>query len=200
MYPYPHDNHRPRIVAIEGIDGAGKTALAKQLVHPLSEFYEKLAITAIYRISQRVRPDDLRRQFGPDMDPIAMELILAGHRRDQWTDVLNQGAGHQDLVIIDRWIASAMAYHAGEDFAWVASIHASVPMPDVTLLLDVEVDLALDRKGGDADQLMRARERYKKLLREAHPALGRCYVVDAHQRSSAVLEDCVSILRKEQIL
>jgi dTMP kinase len=50
-------------------------------------------------------------------------------------------------VVSDRYLLSSLAYQAEEaDRAWVATLARGIPVPDLTILLDVPVEVAARRR------------------------------------------------------
>ncbi|MGE4275061.1 MAG: dTMP kinase [Candidatus Methanomethylophilaceae archaeon] len=187
-------------VVFEGIDGAGKSSCMRELATILSQDAE-VELTA--------EPSDgaigmmLRRE--ERFPPLAETLLFVADRADHtqrvraWKD-----AGR--IVLCDRYYASTLAYqssaldgHAG-DPEWLWELNRPVVMePDLTILLDVDPDVGLQRTSerGDAskfekrDFLVRVRQRYLEIAQERGFT-----IIDASQGPAAVRAEAEAVIRK----
>lgn len=165
------------IIAIEGIDGAGKSSQAGRLVawfeaqgrdvvvshEPTAgPWGRKLRESAA---SGRLSPQDELDYFLKDRAQHVSELIAPA-----------LAAGK--VVILDRYYFSSMAYQGARGFdpAEIRRLNEAIaPVPDLLLVLDVEVDVGLSRiraRGDTAnefekrDSLQRCREIFLSLKDE----------------------------------
>jgi dTMP kinase len=137
-----------RLIALEGIDGCGKSTQAQRLVRAL--------VTQGFEAVTFREPGDsefgreLRRVFveGRDITPEEeMQLFLEDRRidvRDNIAPALAAG-GH---VVMDRYYLSSVVYQGalGLDPQMIRERNeAFAPRPDLTLILDLPVDAALQR-------------------------------------------------------
>lgn len=135
------------IVAIEGVDGAGKTTQAKKLVRAL----KARGIRAHYTSE----PSDSRygaiiRQLlsRRGVNPHILALLFAADRLHHVERVVNPLLQQGTIVVCDRYLYSSYAYQGvmtGHPL-WVREINSRVPAPDIAVLLDVPVQDALRRK------------------------------------------------------
>lgn len=154
-----------RLVAIEGIDGAGKRTLADGLVGALTARGAKVAQLGFPRYGTDVHADLVRDALYGRLGDLAgsvhgMALLFALDRRAA-TDRLGELRRDNDVVLLDRYVASNAAYGAarlredvdGPFVEWVRALEVdrfNVPVPDVQLLLQVPVDVAAARADGRA--------------------------------------------------
>jgi dTMP kinase len=135
----------PLLVAIEGIDGSGKTTLAAALAAALRRHG-----TAAGRhrepgsgpAGQALR--SLSRHSYTN--PVTLALLSAADRHDQQERLSASGRG---LVVSDRYYLSGLAYHAadGIDQLFYQQINAGVRRPGLYLFLDVDPAVAAARLG-----------------------------------------------------
>jgi dTMP kinase len=172
------------LIAIEGVDGAGKRTLSEGLQAVLQAAGKSVATLAFPRYRQSVTADvaaeALRGDHGDLASSVyAMALLFALDRAaatEQITDLRRE----HDVVILDRYVASNAAYGAarlgqdagGEMVAWVHRLEygrLALPMPDWQLLIDVSVEVAADsakqRENRDARRRRDAYERNEALQR-----------------------------------
>ncbi len=154
------------LIAIEGVDGAGKRTLTQGLVAAFEAAGRSVATLAFPRYGQSVTADvaaeALHGQHGDLASSVyAMATLFALDRADGAAEIRELCRVH-DVVILDRYVASNAAYSAarlhqrtdGEVVGWVRDLEyrrLGLPAPDWQVLLGVSADLA--------DQRARLRER-----------------------------------------
>jgi dTMP kinase len=143
-----------QLVAIEGIDGSGKTTLAAALAGSLAR--------RGMRVTNHREPGDgqagrMLRSLSRDEDPHPMMLALlsAADRYDRQPWLADQEC---TLVISDRYYLSGLAYHAadGIDQLLYQQLNAGVRRPDLYLFLQLDPAVAAARLGD------RARDRWER--------------------------------------
>ncbi len=99
-----------------------------------------------------------------------MQLLYVANRyehRPEITRWLGRGA----VIVCDRYLASSIAYGEaqGLDAAWLTEIQRFLPPPDLTILLDIAPETAVQRKAQGRDRyerdlalLSRVRESYRR--------------------------------------
>jgi len=145
-----------RFITLEGIEGSGKSSLARWLAEQLSQRGLTLRLTREpggTPLAERVREVVLAR--GEEPVPAAAELLLMFAARSIHVDNLIRPAlARGEWLICDRFTDASRAYqgsgrgmaaHTIEALATVA--HPGL-QPDLTLLLDVEPALGLQRARG----------------------------------------------------
>ena len=145
---------RGRLVAIEGLDGAGTTTQARLLGERLRAAGRAVHVTAEPSggpVGALIRQVLQRRVTGPagqGFDPHALALLFAADRIDHArSEILPALAAGID-VISDRYTLSSLAYQAltTGDPRWVGAMNARAPAPDVTVLLRVVPEVAFARR------------------------------------------------------
>jgi len=164
------------IVAVEGLDGAGKATL----VGALAEVAAARGATVAHRAFPRYHDDvhaelageALRGGLGDTADSVhAMALLFALDRRAAAAD-LRAEAHHHDLLLVDRYVASNAAYgaarrHERADGGFVTWVHDlevrrfAVPAPDVQVLVRVPREVAAQRVRDRAASSGRTRDGYE---------------------------------------
>ncbi|NKX88356.1 dTMP kinase [Nocardia coubleae] len=166
------------LIAVEGLDGAGKRTLIDGLVDELSAKGLRAGSLAFPRYGRSIHADlaaeALRGSHGDLAGSInAMAIMFALDRADASAELSNL-LDANDIVILDRWVASNAAYSAaravqdadGEIVAWVGDLEygrLGLPVPDLTVLIDVGTDVAAERarRRGELDTA-RALDAYEK--------------------------------------
>jgi dTMP kinase len=168
------------LLAIEGIDGAGKGTQAGRLAETAAARGHRVASFSFPLYDDnpfsRAVADYLNGEFGGagEVHPELAALLYAGdrfHARPQLLEALEQN----DLVVCDRYVASNMAHQGGKLggderrrlLDWLEEVEYgefALPRPGLVVLLDAPAALArelVSRKG--------ARE-YTTLVADIHEA------------------------------
>jgi dTMP kinase len=166
------------LIAIEGVDGAGKRTLSEGLRRAFEHAGKSVAILAFPRYGQSVTADIAAEALHGDHGDLAssvyaMAMLFAFDRAGAVGKIEALGREH-DVVILDRYVASNAAYSAarlhqdsaGEAVAWVGKLEYHrfrLPPPDWQVLLDVSPELAEQRARSRADiEPGRARDAYER--------------------------------------
>jgi dTMP kinase len=178
------------LIAIEGVDGAGKRTLTEGLRATYEAAGESVAHLAFPRYQQSVHADlaaeALHGEHGDLSSSVyAMAMLFALDRSYAKSEIERLSAEH-DVVILDRYVASNAAYSAarlhqdldGSVVAWVAELEFGrfgMPAPDWQVLLAVPTELAAERarrrEVAEADRARDAYERDDGLQRRTGAAL-----------------------------
>ncbi len=136
------------LVALEGIDGCGKSTQARLLATALVE--RGLEAATFREPGDTEYGRQLRRIFveGRDISPHEeMRLFLEDRRIDVRTNIQPALAAGK-VVIMDRYYLSSVVYQGalGVDPREILAANLAIaPPPDITLLLDIPVDVARQR-------------------------------------------------------
>jgi dTMP kinase len=166
------------LIAIEGLDGAGKRTLTRGLQRDLEAAGRTVATLAFPRYGASVHADiaseALHGGHGDLADSVyAMAMLFALDRRAAIGELAALCDQH-DVVILDRYVSSNAAYSAarlgqsaaGEVVSWVGQLEYGrfgLPLPDRQILLGVPVELAAQRaKQRAATEAERMRDAYER--------------------------------------
>jgi dTMP kinase len=194
-------------LSLDGLDGTGKSTQCRLLVDWLVG--QQVPVTACVDPGGTAIGQELRRivLFGKEHQIAVMtEAMLFMASRAQLVDeVIRPALERGEVVVSDRFLLANVVYqgHAGgmkPDELWkVGNIVTGGLQPDLTLVLDVPLEIAYTRrKSGEADRMEeRRREFHQKVktgfLYEAgmHPENHR--IIDAGPEAEAVQQ----AIRKE---
>lgn len=166
------------LIAVEGLDGAGKRTLIDGLIAELSAKGLRAGSMAFPQYGRSVHADlaaeALRGGNGDLAGSINAMAILFALDRSAASAELSNLLDANDIVILDRWVASNAAYSAaraeqdadGEIVAWVGDLEfgrLALPPADLTVLLDVPAEVAAERarRRGELDDT-RALDAYER--------------------------------------
>lgn len=183
------------LVAIEGIDGAGKTTQSKAVV----KWLKKNGYAAKYTSEPTsFGVGRLLSRLGSKTTPALEALLFAADRLEHVKRVLEPGLKKGYIIVSDRYVHSSIAYQGAMlgDVEWVRTINKFAPKPDVAFLLDVEPRLALSR-------IKRPRSKFERLelleaVRKVYleiAAAGELVLLDGTKPQSQVTEELLAKLR-----
>ncbi len=143
------------LITFEGIDGCGKSTQAALLAERLrKEHIEVLLLREPggTELSEQVRSILLNKEFTRPLAAEAELLLFAASRAQLVHDVILPALSRMDIVILDRFTDSTVAYQGfgrGIPLSHISHINAlaaSELEPDLTFLLDIPLELALKRR------------------------------------------------------
>lgn len=163
------------IIAVEGIDGAGKNTLVTAVTNQLRSQGHSVSSMTFPAYRQTIFADfadqALHGQLGDTADSAwAMALLFALDRKERRQAIVD-AARENDVLIIDRYVASNAAYSLArtQDPAIVEWIEKTefgdfqLPLPDVQVCLATSVGVAADRaRNREATDVQRTRDTYEK--------------------------------------
>jgi len=199
-------------IVLEGIDGSGTTTQARLL----AEWLESRGHSVTVAAEPTTRPvGALIRQILQgrlaEADETTMAFLFAADRADHLASVVLPALDAGRTAVSDRHYLSSVAYQSlGVEMAWVESLNARFRRPDLTVFLDIDPAVGLQRKqsqGTAAERyekvalLERVRANYLEAIAHARAAGERVEILDAAQPIEAVqaaLRDLVAPLLKAQ--
>jgi len=138
-------------VTFEGIDRSGKTSQATLLADALGDEAVLVREPGGTPAAERIR--ELVKDPGASLSPIAETLLFGAARADLIEQVIAPALAAGKVVIADRYIDSTVAYQGGARGLGLDRIEqlndwiADGLWPDVTFLLEVDLDAARRRRG-----------------------------------------------------
>jgi dTMP kinase len=166
------------LIAIEGVDGAGKRTLCDGLRTAFEDNHRSVAGLSFPRYHHSVAADlaaeALHGEHGDLASSVyAMAVLFALDRAGAREEIGHLRAAY-DVLILDRYVASNAAYSAarlhqdatGDAVDWVRRLEYErlhMPAPDWQVLLDVPAELAADRaRHREGEDAARARDAYER--------------------------------------
>lgn len=190
--------HRGILVAFEGIDGAGKTTQVALLA-------ERLRGAGLDVVTSKEPRNGLGARLAalPERLPAENELaIFMQDRREHVAELIKPALAAGKVVLIDRYYLSNAAYQGsrGLDAASIlAQNEAFAPAPDLMVLLDIPVAVALDRiaaRGNGTNSFERAES--LSSTSAAFASFNRSYIhrIDGRLPINTIHEAVVDLLDK----
>ena len=156
----PGASARGRFITLEGPEGSGKTTAARHLAEWLRE--RGVATVLTHEPGGTPLGEEIRRlvlhlrDVSDTLDPRADALLFASGRAQHVARVIRPALGRGEWVVCARFIDSSLAYQGyayGNDLSEMRRLQAFATgglVPDLTILVDVPVEIGLRRKRRDA--------------------------------------------------
>jgi len=206
---------RGLFLTVEGPDGSGKTTLVRGLSKKIAESINVPLITTREPggsdIAEKIRelildPENI------EMDARTEVLLYAASRRQHIMEKIIPALERGEVVLSDRFVDSSIAYQGAgreigiEDVAAINAFATENLQPDLTLYLDVDAQVGLNRIGSKhsnrkKDRLELEEISFHNRVREAYLVLlkrnpDRIHRVDATLTPEEVLADAFHIVEK----
>lgn len=195
---------RGRFVTFEGGEGAGKSTQIKMLADHLQKEGVRLVLTREpggspgAEIMRHLVLSGMGKLLGPEAETLLFAAARDDHVRNVILPALNQGS----WVLCDRFFDSTRAYQGSQGKVAPDVLNAMQRVtigdlkPDLTLILDVPVEIGLQRAGvrrgaGTPDRFEGEDIKFHKGLREAFHKIAaedprRCVLIDATASAETV--------------
>lgn len=140
---------RGTFIALEGIDGSGKSLQARMLRDHMERLGRKCLLTAepTDAMLGRIIREELAGR-GSGMSPRTLQLLFVADRSWHVEKEIGPWLAKGGVVITDRYYGSTVAYGAalGLDTKWLLSTNSKFPEPDYTFMIKVSPQLAYERR------------------------------------------------------
>ena len=158
------------LVNLEGIDGCGKSTQSKLLLEKLEGEGEKVIILKEPTKKPHGQKlwDVLHGKRKATNEEILELFVLdrIQHVEEKIQPALDDGT----VILMDRYYYSSMAYQVagGIDVEEIRKKHVFAPKPDVVLIFDLPVSIALESVKGHSDADEFEKEEHLEKVREAY--------------------------------
>ena len=181
------------LIAFEGLDQSGKETQAQQLREKLRERGRKVRLLSFPDYGTSIGEEIARalggeRDYGPDV----MQLLFVANRYER-REAIAEWLASGVILVCDRYRASSIAYGEaqGLDTAWLEDVQRFLPVPDLTIFIDIAPETAVKRKAHDRDRyerdlalLGRVRKSYQRQANQANWVL-----IDGERSKEQISED-----------
>ena len=197
-----------KFIVLDGPDGCGKTTQCALLVQWLKENGVKV-------VSLRDPGDtaigEKIRQILLNPEHIAMStatevLLYMAARVQLWQEKIAPALEQKKCIVLDRWLSSTCAYqgHAGgfgiNQVIKLAADSLGKPWPDLTIILDVDLETGANRLSAQPDRMEAKPREYHQKVRDGFLKLaGRqenFHLVDATGDIETVRKKVIEIVEK----
>ncbi|MBT4921926.1 MAG: dTMP kinase [Rickettsiales bacterium] len=201
-----------RLVTIEGVDASGKTTQIKYL----KKFFKDTNKIIFTRepggspVGDKIR-DILCKGKQDNMLPLTELLLFNASRLEHYDKLIKPKLEEGYIVICDRFIDSTYVYQyfagniAYPIFEGLNNLVLGNVKPDLTIVLDIDTDLAAKRheeRDTDEDRFEKLPKEYHRLVRKGYLEIavanpGRVKILNADTDSEGLHQQILKILNKE---
>ena len=188
-----------KFIAIEGIDGSGKSAHAGFI----TDYLRRRGYDVYYTEEpSRGRIGRLLREYLKDESTLSLAdaFLFAADRAEHLQHEIMPAVEEGKIVVCERYKYSSFAYQSaqGQDLKMLKDIHFFAPNPDLVLYLDVTPEEGVDRcdkgeKFETVDFLTKVRDVYEKLADEPSNNFKR---IDAMPDKMTVRDSVISAVQE----
>ena len=158
------------LINLEGIDGCGKSTQSKFLMEKFEENNEKTII--LKEPTNGKYGKKLWEMLSGKREATTEQILdlFVMDRKEHVNDKINPALKKGKIVLMDRYYYSTMAYQAaaGIDVNRIRKDNEFAPKPDIVLIFDLPVDLAMKRVIGHSVADVFEKEEYLEKVREAY--------------------------------
>jgi dTMP kinase len=206
---------RPVFISLDGLDGTGKSTQCRLLADWLRSRGREVTLCAdpgSTPVGEEIRELLLHRRH--EMVPACEAFLFMASRAQLTAEVIQPALAARRDVVTDRYLLSNIVYqgHAGglpADRLWeIGRLATGGLEPDLSLVLDLQVEAALRRRVGAADRVESRDADYHSRVRsgfllEARRHPDRICVIDAgksidevHEQICRQVERMIQMIRK----
>lgn len=200
------ENKQGILIAIEGIDGTGKTTQVQRLSELLTTAGEEVVVSK--------EPTDgkwgklIRATAATGRLPLEEELdLFVRDRKDHISQLILPSLNAGKIVLLDRYFYSTIAYQGsrGADVERIESMMEFAPVPDMMFLLDADPQITLNRISHGRNEIPNEFEKESTLrdCREVFLKLSRSrpevHLINATQTADLVEQELVALMLKNAL-
>ncbi len=176
-----------RLIAFEGADASGKSTQARIYAESIGALFTfEFGATRIGNAIREVVLDNAHQE----LDDRAEALLIIADKAQHVSEVVGPALANGLTVVTDRFTSSALAYQGYGRGLDLGALSAMMDFathglkPDLTVLLDIDVELARIRLGDDTDRIEGAGSGFHQRVRDGYLEMAdldadRWLVVDA---------------------
>ena len=197
-------------ISFEGIEGSGKSSLIKNL----KNYYKNHALDVFFtkepggtELGEKIR--EILLDPTSKIDPSSELFLLMADRVHHVKNKINPNLNENKIVFCDRYIDSTIAYQGGgrdlddKDIEGMIKM-LKLPIPDLTILLDVPVETGLKRakERSELDRFEKEDIDFHKKIRQSYLNLQKKYpdriiIFNASMNENDVFEEVLNYIKSK---
>lgn len=197
-------------ISFEGIEGSGKSSLIKNL----KNYYKNHALDVFFtkepggtELGEKIR--EILLDPTSKIDPSSELFLLMADRVHHVKNKINPNLNENKIVFCDRYIDSTIAYQGGgrdlddKDIEGMIKM-LKLPIPDLTILLDVPVETGLMRakERSELDRFEKEDIDFHKKIRQSYLNLQKKYpdriiIFNASINENDVFEEVLNYIKSK---
>ena len=209
-------------ITFEGSEGCGKSTQLAALAKYLRQKHDEREVVLLREpggtsLGEKIRHLLKHEDPGVSISAEAELLLFAASRAQLVREIIHPALQRGAIVLCDRFLDSTIAYQGAaralnlEDVAMINRFATGGLLPDVTILLDLEVAVGRTRmmernkKSTTLDRMEQEPEAFYEAVRQEYLNLAatepdRWIVIDASQKPERVAEQVILELHKKGVL
>ena len=197
-------------ISFEGIEGSGKSSLIKSL----KNYYKNHALDVFFtkepggtELGEKIR--EILLDPTSEIDPSSELFLLMADRVHHVKNKINPNLNENKIVFCDRYIDSTIAYQGGgrdlddKDIEGMIKM-LKLPIPDLTILLDVPVETGLMRakERSELDRFEKEDIDFHKKIRQSYLNLQNKYpdriiIFNASMNENDVFKEVLNYIKSK---
>ena len=197
-------------ISFEGIEGSGKSSLIKSL----KNYYKNHALDVFFtkepggtELGEKIR--EILLDPTSEIDPSSELFLLMADRVHHVKNKINPNLNENRIVFCDRYIDSTIAYQGGgrdlddKDIEGMIKM-LKLPIPDLTILLDVPVETGLMRakERSELDRFEKEDIDFHKKIRQSYLNLQNKYpdriiIFNASMNENDVFKEVLNYIKSK---
>ncbi|ADD08267.1 dTMP kinase [Candidatus Aciduliprofundum boonei] len=191
-------------IVFEGIDGSGKSTIARRIAKHLSSLGHDIFLTEEPTTTWMGK--DVRRAIEEEKNPLSQALLFFADRAEH-VEAIKKNLEDGKIVISDRYVYSTFAYQGAQmeklmpldkALKWLEGVYEPMRLdPDMVILLKIEPRRGLDFVNTRDFKEKFEREEFLERVQDIYMDLADKYgffVVDSNRNLNEVYEDVRKII------
>lgn len=198
------------LIAVEGLDGAGKSSAAEG-IEAWGEQQDDEGVVVTHEPTDMWTGERVYDALGMDTDGLTDFYLFCADRREHIAKRVKPALERGAVVVSDRYADSTRAYQThrvadaldieyGEARRHIDEIMSAFTIePDVTIYIDVPVDVAMERCSGadkfeKRENLRKVKKAYTRMYSHCDPS---CRIVDGTVSKAYTRHTAVNVVKAE---
>ena len=195
-------------ITFEGVDGCGKSTQLNLLQNYLTE--KGFDVITTREPGAKGLGEEIRKlllHYDGYISPRCEAFMFLADRAQHIDTIIKTAVNEGKIVLCDRHTDSTIAYQGygrGENIEklkYLNTIATDGFVPDLTLVYDVDIDTALERRGDDRDRMEQAGREFQIKVQQGYKKIAdiepeRVKIIDATESIEAVFKNTKNVVEQ----